>query len=143
VDPEFFDIDRIEVLRGPQGTLYGRNSVGGSVNVITRHPTPELGGHVDACSATTTPTTCAAGPTCRSSTTATPRCWRADRRVGRARRLPGEPLQWSGATHDADGQDFWMARGQLYFKFSSAIDFLLIASASENKDPWPPRPSGI
>ena len=41
----FYDVDRIEVLRGPQGTLFGRNATGGSINLITRLPENELGGY--------------------------------------------------------------------------------------------------
>jgi iron complex outermembrane receptor protein len=39
---QFLDLDRIEVLRGPQGTLYGRNAVGGAMNLISKPPTNDF-----------------------------------------------------------------------------------------------------
>lgn len=44
----FDDLSRIEVLRGPQGTLYGRNATGGVVNLITREPGDEFAANVSA-----------------------------------------------------------------------------------------------
>jgi len=42
MDLDLFDLERVEVLRGPQGTLFGRNAVGGAVSLVTRKPDEEL-----------------------------------------------------------------------------------------------------
>ncbi|HEY0646256.1 TonB-dependent receptor [Phenylobacterium sp.] len=47
-ETEFYDMERVEVLRGPQGTLYGRNATGGVVNLITAKPTDQFEGMVRA-----------------------------------------------------------------------------------------------
>ena len=43
LNPQLLDLERVEVLRGPQGTYFGRNSVGGALNIQTQRPTDEFG----------------------------------------------------------------------------------------------------
>lgn len=48
LNTELFDLERVEVLKGPQGTLYGRNTIGGALNIISAKPTQEFDANFSA-----------------------------------------------------------------------------------------------
>jgi len=48
MDMDLMDVERVELLRGPQGSLYGRNTIGGAISVVTRDPSSTLKGHLSS-----------------------------------------------------------------------------------------------
>jgi len=117
---QFLDLDRIEVLRGPQGTLYGRNAVGGAVNIVSRPPTNEFqasanltAGNFDAIGGNVR----ASGPIKGDRVTGSIAFTRAVRE-GYVRDLehPNHPL---------GGDDITAARGQLRLAFGDHTALLL------------------
>src|SRR5512146_1210061 len=48
IDQQLLNIERVEVLRGPQGTLFGKNTDAGAINIVTSEPTRNFGATVDA-----------------------------------------------------------------------------------------------
>lgn len=48
ISMNFFDLEQIEIMRGPQGTLYGKNAIGGAINVTSKNPTEQFSGELEA-----------------------------------------------------------------------------------------------
>jgi iron complex outermembrane receptor protein len=126
-DTALIDVERIEVLRGPQGTLYGKNTTGGLINVITGRPTREfeaegdlslgnydlkqLRGHVSGGLSDTV--------SARFAFTALERDgWAEDR---------------NPANDDLQSADFAGARGHVLFEPNEDLSFLFTAFASKDK----------
>ena len=136
IDPEFYDISRIEVLRGPQGTLYGRNSVGGSINVVTNPPTDTFQASVDGLYGNYDAQIVRGfisgqifsgnGITVDARITGV----RATH-SGYATNLSTAPT----ASHNEDAEDYDMARAQLKIDFGPNVDLLLLAETSQNYAP--------
>lgn len=119
-----FDIDRVEVLRGPQGTLFGRNATGGLAQFISRRPTDEAGGYVDV-------TFGERNLTRIEGAVNGPIADGVDARLS-FQTNHYDPLFHNtiGPASDAENGNDWAIRGQLLFKLPDASQLLLIGRAS-------------
>lgn len=110
----FYDLDRVEVLKGPQGTLYGRNATGGAINVITNKPKlGERGGYVDLQAGNYDRIQAEAAVNLPLGETA-------------AIRVSGQSVYRNGYLSDGyDDENTKSARAQIYWKPSSDVSLLI------------------
>ncbi|MBT0671459.1 TonB-dependent receptor [Novosphingobium profundi] len=129
VNSELADIERIEVLRGPQGTLFGRNSMVGAVNVITRTPDDVTYGSASA-SYGNYQTLALKGSL---GGALVPGALAAS--ISGVFRDQGKGYMHNVATgKDIDERDFWGLRGKLHFYGSDVWDVVLAASFTRNRN---------
>jgi outer membrane receptor protein involved in Fe transport len=125
---ELGEVERIEVLRGPQGTLFGRNASAGLINVITKGPEFDLGGYAEATYGNYDAMRFAAGVTGPIV---------ADKV---AARIDGVYFKRDGFIEDAvtgvdyNDRDRWLLRGQLQMNLTDALDVRVIADYSKREE---------
>ena len=123
---QLFDIDRVEVLRGPQGTLFGRNTTGGLVHYVSKKPRDDFEGYVDVTGGAYNQLKVEGVINGKMSDHLDGRLsFATDRHDGYTEnRFPGAP--------DYNGQNAKALRAQLLFKPIDTLDILLSASYSKN-----------
>jgi iron complex outermembrane recepter protein len=124
----FYDIERVEVLRGPQGTLYGRGATAGAINLITKRPTAEFGGYGRATYGNYNAVTlegAVSGPLVADKLMV--------RVAGKYDRRDGYGVnQITG--NDIDNRDAWALRGSLLYTPTDRFEIYITAEHFEEDD---------
>jgi iron complex outermembrane recepter protein len=124
----FYDLERVEVLRGPQGTLYGRGATAGVVNMVTKKPTEDLDGYLNYTlgNYATTIFEGALGGPIAGETMMGRISGKAEKRDGYGKNLAtGRPV---------DNRDAYAVRGSLRFKPSDNLDIVLMGDYFKEDD---------
>lgn len=130
--PPLFDLERVEVVRGPQGTLYGKNVVGGAVNLLTGKPSQEASGRA----AISYGQFDALGGRDMWEANAYATGALADSLAGRVAVFYRKHDGYSRNVllgEKLDDQDAYALRGSLLFQPSDALDIQIIADFSHNE----------
>ncbi|WP_116367001.1 TonB-dependent receptor [Parahaliea mediterranea] len=148
---DLFDLERIEILRGPQGTLYGKNTNGGAVNIVTSRPSEEgelrLRGSVGS-DGLLHLQGLASGPLSDGTAGKLVFSWRERDGFGKnvitadeiasmgdfsASKLIGGSIGAANAGDDMGSLENWSARGQLLFDIGDNAELLLGADYADNE----------
>jgi iron complex outermembrane recepter protein len=124
----FYDLEQVEVLRGPQGTLYGRGATAGVVNMVTKKPTEDLDGYATYTLGNYAATTVegAIGGPIFGDTVMGRIAGKADKRDGYGTNLAtNKPI---------DNRDAYAVRGSLRFKPSDTLDIVLMGDYFKEDD---------
>jgi iron complex outermembrane receptor protein len=130
---QLFDMERVEVLRGPQGALFGRNTTGGVVHYISKRPTSEPEGYLDVMVGDNSQVKAEAAISGGTETVQGRLSLAVNQHDGYVKNRFTPNAVAPGNSRDYSETDSTAGRGQILFNFSDNVELLLSANYSRNE----------